>query len=98
MRRVAGGRRPEGRAPRRAKEAAIEQSGPGAVTPPITEHRRQAKIRSRAAAQKLAAERAQVKWLSVLGVYDMDKYIPCRNDRRDGGVNSLSCMTVVVWS
>ena len=69
MDRAAGERRPGGRALRRAGGAAIEQASLGAIFSQITEQQRQAKLRSRAAARKLAAERAQVRWLFVLRVY-----------------------------
>lgn len=60
MHRTTGERRPGGRAPQRSGGAAFERSDPGPAMLPMAEVQRRVKMRSRVAAQKLAAELAQV--------------------------------------
>lgn len=62
MHHTTGERRPGGRAaPRRLGGAAFERSDPGPSMLPMAEVQRRVKTRSRVAAQKLAAELAQVR-------------------------------------
>ena len=61
MRRTAGERRPGGRTPRRSGGAALKQSDPRTVAPPMTEAQRRVEMRRRAAVRKLAVVHAQVR-------------------------------------
>ena len=81
MQRATAERLPVRAAPGRSRGAAFERADPGPAIPPMTEQQRQVKRRSRAAAQKLAAQHAQVKegdiirtWYFVYMVYDTDTY------------------------
>lgn len=71
MNRTTGARRPGGRGPQRSGGAAFERSDPGPAMLPMAEIQKRVKMRSRVAAQKLAAEFAQV---SVTIRTSCDKY------------------------